>query len=129
MLEINNGTIHLDVSTLQWLMYTVLPLLVDLVTKRFADGRIKGAVLTVLAVVVVVVQEALARDGDLYLPSMIGKLVTALVTAYVTHTYVWKPLHITGDRGVIQKSLPAGAGAVDPVKVAKQNTRAGTGAG
>lgn len=126
MLEINNGTVHLDVSTLQWLIYTVLPLVTDFVTKRFADGRIKGAVLTVLAVVVVVIQEALARDGDLYLPSMIGKLVTALVTAYVTHTYVWKPLHVTGDRGVILKAMPAGAGPVDPAKVEKQSIRAGT---
>jgi peptidoglycan/LPS O-acetylase OafA/YrhL len=128
MLDINNGVVHLDVTTLQWLMYTVLPIVVDFVTKRFADGRVKAAVLTLLALVTAIVQEALATDGDLNLPSVIGKFVTALVTAYVTHTYVWKPLHLTGDRGVIQKALPAGAGPVDPVKVAKQNTRAGTGA-
>jgi len=125
-MEINNGVVHLDVTTLQWVFYVALPWVVDLVTKRFADGRIKAAVLTVLALVTVFVQEALQNDGDLHLPSLIGKFVTALVTALVTHQYVWRPLHITGDRGVIQKSLPTGVGPQDPAKLKDQTERRGT---
>lgn len=121
----NNGTIHLDVSTLQWLVYAALPWLVDFVSRRFASGRLKSALLTVFAVVAVVLQEGLQHGGDFDLPSLLGKFVTALVTAYVTHQYVWKPLMVTGDNGVIQKSVPAGFGVADPVKVvqADRDTR------
>jgi peptidoglycan/LPS O-acetylase OafA/YrhL len=116
-LQINNGTIHLDVSTLQWLVYTVLPFLVDLVTKRFANGRIKAGLLAVFAVVTVILQEALQHDGDINLPSLLGKLVTALATAFVLHKYVWEPIRLTGDNGAILKAVPSGVGKVDPRKV------------
>lgn len=125
-MDINNGTVHLDVSTLQWLLYVALPFVVDLVTRRFADGRVKSAVLTVVALVAVLVQEALQYDGELHLPSLLGKFVTALVTAFVTHQYVWKPLRVTGDRGLILKSLPTGVGPQDPAKIALENERLGT---
>lgn len=113
----SNGTVHLDVSTLQWLVYVALPWLVDLVSRRFASGRIKSALLAVFAVVAVVLQEGLQHGGDFDLASLAGKFVTALVTAYVTHQYVWKPLMVTGDNGVLQKAVPAGVGTADPVKV------------
>lgn len=112
-----NGTVHLDVSTLQWLVYVALPWLVDLVSRRFANGRVKSILLTVFAVVTVLIQEALQHGGDFDIPSLIGKFVTALATGFVTHQYVWKPLLITGDSGVIQKTAPAGVGKADPVKV------------
>lgn len=116
-MDINNGTIHLDVSTLQWLVYAVLPWLVDLVTKRFANGRVKSGLLALFAVITVVLQEGLQHNGDFNLPDLLGKLVTALATAFVLHQYVWKPLKVTGDLGVIQKTVPAGVGKPDPNKV------------
>jgi hypothetical protein len=124
-MDFNNGTVHLDVSTLQFLVYTVLPFIADLVTKRFADARVKTGVLTLLAVGTVLIQDAIQENGDIQVATLLGKLVTALVTAYITHTYVWKPLHITGDRGAILKSVPVGIGNVDPAKVALHEKRVG----
>ena len=125
-MEISNGTIHLDVSTLQWLVYTVLPFVVDLITKRFADGRVKAGILTLLAAATVLLQEAIQESGDIHIANLIGKFVTALVTAYVTHTYVWKPLLLTGDRGAIQGAVPVGIGRTDPAKIALEAKRQGT---
>jgi hypothetical protein len=122
-MDVSNGTVHLDVSTLQWLVYTVLPFLVDLVTKRFADGRVKAGALALFAFLTVVIQEALEAGGDISIASLAGKFVTALVTALVTHQYVWKPLRITGDRGAIEKAVPAGVGRTDPVKVVREDRR------
>jgi hypothetical protein len=116
-MAINNGTIHLDVTTLQWLVYAVLPWLVDLVSKRFANARVKGGLLALFALLATVLQEGLQHGGDFNLPSLLGKLVTALATAFVLHTYVWKPLRVTGDLGVIQKTVPVGVGTPDPAKV------------
>lgn len=125
-MDIHNGTIHLDVTTLQFLVYTVLPFIVDLITKRFADGRIKAGLLTLLAALTALIQEGIQHNGDFDVPSLIGKFVTALVVAYLTHTYVWKPLRLTGDRGAVLKALPGGVGATDPAKVAAEAKRAGS---
>lgn len=122
-MDVSNGTVHMDVSTLQWLVYTVLPFLVDLVTRRFADGRIKAGVLTLFAFLTVVLQEALEAGGSMSVADLAGKFVTALVTAFVAHQYVWKPLRVTGDRGAIEKAVPAGVGRVDPVKVVREDRR------
>lgn len=122
-MDLHNGTVHLDVSMLQWLVYVVLPWLVDFVSRRFANAQAKSILLTTFALVAVIAQEGLQHGGDFDVPGLIGKFVTALATAFVTHQYVWKPLKITGDNGVILKALPAGIGAVDPLKVVEADRR------
>lgn len=113
---VSNGTVHLDASTLQFLVYTAIPFVVDLIGKRFADGRVKGALVGILALAAALGQEALSAGGDFVLADLIGKFVTALVTAAIAHKFVWEPLRLTGDRGIIQRNLPAGVGTKDPAK-------------
>lgn len=113
-----NGNMVLDVSMLQLLVYVAIPFVVDLVTKRFANADLKAGVVAVLAILAAVVQELVQTGADVTLNGLASKFVTALVTSFVFHQYVWKPVGVTGDEGVIQKAVPAGVGSVDPVKEA-----------
>lgn len=122
---IDNGTISLDVSVLQWLVYVGIPFVVDLVTRRFSDGRVKALAVAVLAIITALVQEILEAGGSISFADLAGKFVTAVVTAYVMHNYVWEPARLTGDRGVIQKNLPDGIGNPDQRKVAALGGRKG----
>lgn len=112
-----DGTVTLDVGLLEFAVYVFLPWVVDLVTKRWADGRVKSAVLTILAIITTLVQEALLSGGTFSLADFMGKLVTALATAFLFHQYLWQPLRVTGDDGAIMKAVPAGVGSTSPGKV------------
>lgn len=105
-----DGSVTLDVGLLEFVTYVFLPWLVDLITKRWADGRVKSAVLTVLAIMATLVQETLLSGGVFSIADFLGKLVTALATAFLFHQYIWKPAGLTGDQGAIMKAVPAGLG-------------------
>lgn len=105
-----NGIIHVDVSTLQFLAGTVIPFVVALVMARFADERIKSAITTVAAFVLALIQIAIEQDGNFDVPTIVGQFVTMLVAAYFSHQFVWKPVGLTGDHGVIAKAVPGGVG-------------------
>jgi hypothetical protein len=111
-----DGSVTLDVGLLEFVVYIFLPWVVDLVTKRWADGKVKSAVLAVLAIVATLVQEAMLSGGTFSIADYLGKLVTALATAFLFHQYVWQPIGITGDKGIIMKAVPAGVGDKDPNK-------------
>lgn len=113
-----DSSVTLDVSLLEFVVYVFLPWVVDLVTKRWADGRVKSAVLAVLAIVATLVQEALLSGGTFSIADFAGKLVTALATAFLFHQYVWQPIGVTGDKGFIMKTVPAGLGEKADYKTA-----------
>lgn len=106
----NNGIVHIDVSVLQFIVGTLIPFVVALVAQRFSDERVKSAVAAVAALIVALVQIGIKNGGDFDLPTIVGQFVTMLIAAYFAHQFVWKPLHLTGDHGVIQKSVPMGVG-------------------
>lgn len=105
-----NGNVTLNVGLLEFVVYIFLPWIVDLVTKRWADGRVKSAVLAILAIFTTLVQEVLLGGGTFSIADFLGKLITALATAFLFHQYVWKPLGVTGDDGAILKAIPVGVG-------------------
>ena len=105
-----DGSVTLDVGLLEFVTYVFLPWVVDLITKRWADGRVKSGVLAVIAIATTLVQEALLNGGTFSVADFLGKLVTALATAFLFHQYVWKPVGVTGDNGAIMKAVSAGIG-------------------
>lgn len=105
-----NGVVHVDVSVLQFVVGTLIPFVTAIVAQRFSDERIKSAVTAVLAFVVALVQIGIEHNGNFDIPTILGQFLTMLLAAYFAHQYVWKPAHITGDHGVIQKAVPNGVG-------------------
>lgn len=115
-MEVTNGNVNVDITTLQFLVYSALPFIVDLITRRFSDGRLKAGVLSVLAIITATIQEVVIRGGDATLPDLIGTIFAALVVAWVSHKFAWEPARLTGDRGAVQRRSPSGIGQVDPRK-------------
>lgn len=113
-----NGTVHVDVSVLQFLIGTAIPFVVALIAKRFSDERVKSGVAAVVAVVTAVIQEAIVNGGNFNFADLLGRFVTMLVAAYVFHQFVWKPVGITGDSGAIAKAVPGGLGKADYTRAA-----------
>lgn len=105
-----NGNIHIDVSILQFLIGTAIPFLTALLVQRFADERWKSGVTAVAAFITAVIQEAIVNNGNFNFAELLGRFVTMLVAAYVFHQFVWKPVGLTGDSGVIAKAVPNGLG-------------------
>ena len=108
--------IHADVGTLQFLVDTAIPFAVAFLVRRFASERVKSGVMAVAALVVAVIQEGIDNGGSFSIPDLAGRFVTALVAAFLAHQFVWKPVGLTGDSGVIAKAVPFGIGK-------DQNTR------
>lgn len=116
-MKVENDSLMLSVTMLQMIFYVAIPLVVDLVTRRFTNEKIKAGVVAVLALLAATVQEVIEAGEGITLAGLVAKFVTALVTTYVTHKYLLKPAGVTGDTGAIQRSLPKGIGKVDPAKL------------
>jgi hypothetical protein len=117
--------VHVDVSLLRFLADSGLPLLGAFLVRRFADERVKSGILLVLAFVLAIVQDLIMLNGDFVLSVFLSNFVSALVVALVTHQLVWKPIGVTGDRGVILRAVPGGIGKPDPVTVTDHERRTG----
>jgi hypothetical protein len=117
--------VHVDVSLLRFLADSGLPLLAAFILRRFTDERIKSAVLTVLAFALAIVQDLIMLNGDFVLSVFLSNFASALVVGFLTHQFVWKPIGVTGDRGVILRMVPSGIGKVDPVVKTDHDRRNG----
>ena len=115
--------VHVDVSILRFLADSGLPILAAFLLRRFTDERIKSAVLTVLAFVLAIVQDLIMLNGDFVFSVFLSNFASAMVVGFLTHQFVWKPIGITGDRGVILSMVPSGIGKVDPVQLAAHTNR------
>lgn len=114
---------HIDVSTLQFLVDTAIPFLVAFLVRRFASERVKSGVMAVAAFLVALIQEGIDNGGSFSIPDLIGRFATALATAFIAHQFVWKPVGLTGDNGVILKAVPGGVGKVDVATLGAHNSR------
>lgn len=106
--------VHIDVSILRFLADSGLPLLGAFLVRRFADERVKSAIMTVLAFVLAIVQDLIMLNGDFIFSVFLSNFASAMVIGFLTHQFVWKPLTVTGDRGVILRAVPGGIGKPDP---------------
>lgn len=96
-----------------WLAFivgTVLPAVVALVTKRFAGGAVKAVVLVVLSVLGGWLVQLQATGGTFAVKDTLVSVFMTLVTAVAAHFGLLKPLNVTGAQGVIARAVPAGIG-------------------
>lgn len=101
----------------EWLtmiVNTALPLVVALVTSRFADGAVKALTLLALSAlsgllvgVLAAVNAGLPVDWS----HVLFAALVGYVVAVASHFGLWKPVNLTGANGVIQVKAPAGIGA------------------
>lgn len=115
--------IHVDVSLLRFLADTALPVAAAFLMRRFASEKVKSAILTVLAFVMAIVQDLIMLNGDFVLSVFVSNFVSALVIGFMTHQFIWKPVGVTGDTGVILKAVPNGIGKTDAATVRNHSTR------
>ncbi len=91
----------------------ILPFLVDLVTKRFANPPVKASLLLVLSLASGIVNEwvnAAQTDTAYNLGQAITVALLSLIAGVSTLFGLSKPLGISGSDGAIQKALPGGVG-------------------
>lgn len=97
-----DGVIVADLAWLTLLAAPFLPILVGLVTKRFADGSVKALLLLLLSAITGVVNQAILSGGLLSKETVIAAVV-AYVIAVASHYGFLKPSSITGTDGVVQR--------------------------
>lgn len=102
--------ITIDVALWGLVIGTVLPILVALITARFAASRFKSIILLFLATVTAIGQEILAV-GEFEVKSTIVKLALLFLTSVGLHYGLLKPTGITGSNGAVQVNAPGGLGA------------------
>jgi hypothetical protein len=108
--------VTIDEYWLNLLVSTLLPVVVALVTKRFAEGSTRALILLFLSVLTGFFTTLQATGGTFELKATVVGILVSFVTAVATHTGLLNGL-VTGDGGVILKSLvPGGIGSVDVVK-------------
>ena len=109
--------VHVDVSLLRFLADTALPVMAAFFMRRFASEKVKSAIMAVLAFVMAIVQDLIMLNGDFIFSVFVSNFVSALVVGLLAHQFVWKPMSVTGDHGVILKSIPSGIGKPEPAKL------------
>lgn len=109
-------TVTIDDYWLTFLIGTVLPVLTALVTKRFAPGWWKGAVLVLLSVIAGWLTSLQATDGSFEVKAAITSIFMSFTTAVTLHYGLLKQLNVTGDEGIVAKTLSVGVGPVDEAK-------------
>lgn len=88
----------------------VLPFLVDLVTKKVAEPRVKSLTLLVLSLVAAGATTFFADPGSFDWTGFAYGFAFTFGTAVVTLFGVGKPLNLSGKDGVIANAVPGGLG-------------------
>src|SRR5690348_3521771 len=105
MLEISN----------YWLTFvvgTILPAVVALVTQRCTSSAVKAVVLAALSAVAGVVTSVQEANGQFDWKSALSLFIVTFVTATAVHFGLLKPAGVTGTDGAIASAVPGGVGPV-----------------
>jgi len=105
-----NTKVTIDLDTLNLLVAVVLPILVALVTRRFAASWFKAVTLLALSVLSGWLGDLAAHDGTFVLGRAVAEIVVAFVVAVAAHYGLWKPVGLTGSGGLVATVVPAGVG-------------------
>ena len=108
-----NGTVAVEDFWLTFLVATALPMIVAVIKTRYASTKTGAIVLAVLSIVYSVLQEiynAGQAGEDFEVKRLITVLFVTIVTAVSVHLGILQPTKITGNDGVILKTLPKGIG-------------------
>lgn len=97
-----------DVATLSFLVGTIIPILVALVTRQNASPGVKASVNALLAIVAGVLSTLVAdAQGEIVtvdLASFATAVGTAWITSVATHFGLLAPAGITGAKGTVQRA-------------------------
>lgn len=111
----NDLTLTIEDQYLNVLISSVLPLVVALVTKRFANATVRGMILLFLAAVTGTLTQIQAAGGTFEFKAAVVYTAISFITAVAAHSGVLNGA-VTGDSGPILKALPGGLGSVDQKK-------------
>jgi len=108
----------IDDYWLTFLIATVLPAAVAVVTNRWASGTLKALVLILLSALNGWLTSLLSSGGRFELKAAAVGLFISFITAVTAHYGLTgtNALSITGRDGTIQKALPGGLGGGNPVE-------------
>lgn len=110
MNRIPEYVVTIDEYWLTFLLSTVLPTLVAVVTAKVASSGVKALVLIVLNLITGTLTSLYATGGELELKAAVIGFFVSFVTAVSAHYGFLKPAGVTGSEGAIQRSIPAGLG-------------------
>lgn len=101
-------TIPLDVLNL--VVAAVLPMIVALVTARFASGAIKTVTLVALTVISTALEGVFSAGGILPVREFIISTTLQFLLSVGFHFGLLKPAGITGESGAVALKVPVGIG-------------------
>jgi hypothetical protein len=105
-----NSIVSVDTSYLDIALSVVLPMIVALITKQFAETWVKAIALLVLSALTATVTDMLSHGGTFVLGPTIGEFILTFVIATGLHYGLLKPIGVTGSSGAIAKVFPGGIG-------------------
>ena len=113
----NDTVVTISDQYLNVLVSSVLPLLVAVVTTRFANSTFRGFVLLFFSVITGWLTTLQQTGGTFEVKATIVSIAISFITAVAAHSGVLNGT-VTGDQGFILKLIKGGVGPVDERKVA-----------
>lgn len=116
MIQFSTGHYGL-VDLVGLLVSVVIPILVDLVTKRLADPRFKAITLAALSAVngfLMELLQAARADQAFQVDQAAMNAVESFIIAVALFYGLWKPAGVSGSTGVVQSKVPGGVGPEAP---------------
>lgn len=112
-----NTVLTIEDQYLNVLISSVLPLVVALVTRRFANSTVRGLILLFLAALTGTLTQIQAAGGEFEIKAAVVYTAISFITAVAAHSGILNGA-VTGDDGPILKAVPGGLGSVDEKKKA-----------
>ncbi len=106
----NERIVTIDEYWLNLAISFFLPVVVALVTKRFASGTVKALTLAFLAVINGWLTSLVATGGTFELESAFTSVLLSFAMATAVHFGLWAPAAVTGRDGSIQMKVQGGIG-------------------
>lgn len=96
--------IEVDVAALTFVVGTLIPVLVALVTKAHASPGVKAVITALLSAVAGAASLAIAGEGKIDVAHVAVSIGVAWFTAITTHFGLLKPVGVTGAEGAVAQS-------------------------
>jgi hypothetical protein len=106
----NERVVTIDEYWLNLLISMLLPIVVAVVTKRFAAGSVKAVTLIALSVITGWLTSLQATGGAFEIKSAVTAVLVSFVAATASHFGLLAPANITGADGVVQRTVQGGIG-------------------
>lgn len=103
-------TLHLDVTYVSFLVSVILPMLTALITKRYAKGWVKTVCLIVLSIIAGFAEQIISNGGVFVFDRAGIYMILTFLVAALVHFGILKPINLTGENGIIARSVPGGLG-------------------